>query len=436
MSELINKKANESFPRFTVIIPQKNRAEYLYHTIRTCMIQDYPNFEILVSDDCSEDNSVEVVNRLISMDKRIKLFTHEHHLGMKDNFEFVLNKVQPGYVIALGGDDGLVPGAIWRMYEILQKTQTQLLTWKQDVFCFPEPSDVHNILCVNRWKKRFVKVIDSRDYLNKIAKSFFYMTDDCPMFYVKGVASTDLVDRVKARTPDHCFYSCPTPDGYSGVVLAGEAGKYSFTNEPLSITGSSPKSQGKNYKRSDPKSVKEAEEFFNDTMAVHMHKELASQPYSPLITLMTADYLLTARDLPGWPGSFCEISYEQLIRKTFRFIENANYNESRLVRELRILRKIADQHHLSNLFDTLYAQTKLKTKKGKDVVGFAITHSIRIDGSEVGINNIFDAACASHYISNIYHKVSFAGGIEALSNSLKIVLQKSRYKKQALPKID
>ncbi len=46
------------------------------------------------------------------------------------------------------------------------------------------------------------------------------------MFYIYGVASTRLVDIVKSRTKDHSFYYCPTPDGFSGVVLAGEVEDY------------------------------------------------------------------------------------------------------------------------------------------------------------------------------------------------------------------
>ena len=76
---------------YSVIIPQKDRAEYIGWTLRTCMIQDYPNFEVIVSDDCSEDNSVEVIQELAQQDSRIKLFAHKEHLGMRDNFEFALN---------------------------------------------------------------------------------------------------------------------------------------------------------------------------------------------------------------------------------------------------------------------------------------------------------------------------------------------------------
>ena len=140
------------YPLFTVIIPQKDRAEYLIHTLRTCMIQDYPNFEIIVSDDCSEDNSVEVVRDLITKDSRIKLFAHSQHLGMRDNFEFALNQVRPGYVLALGGDDGLVPGCIARMYEILSTTRRELLTWTPAGFAYPEFEGGENIFSINRKK--------------------------------------------------------------------------------------------------------------------------------------------------------------------------------------------------------------------------------------------------------------------------------------------
>lgn len=425
----------EAYPRFSIIIPQKDRAEYLYHTIRTCMMQDYPNLEILVSDDFSEDNSVEIVESLMKIDKRIKLFAHDHHLGMRDNFEFVLNQVQPGYVMALGGDDGLTPGAVWRMYEILKETGTQLLTWTPDLFYYAEEPGGKNIICIRRYKKHYVKKLKSSVYLEKISKSFNYMTDDCPMFYVKGIASTELVDRVKSRTPDGSFYTCPTPDGFSGVVLAGEVEEYAFTNEPLSIIGSSPKSQGKNYHRSDEKSQKEAKEFFQDNANRPMHKELASQQYSPLVTLMTADYLLRARDLPGWPGRFEPLSYEQLIRKTFQFLTKSTFKNEVLIRELGILRKVAELHGLSGLFDELLKSTKRKVVWEKNVYGFAITNSIRLEGRELGINDIFEASLVSQSISRTYHKVSFKGCLEAITNTVKILSRRKNYKVESLPQV-
>ncbi|SKC54795.1 Glycosyl transferase family 2 [Bacteroidales bacterium WCE2008] len=425
------------YPRFTVIIPQKNRAEYLKWTLKTCMIQDYPNFEIIVSDDCSDDDSVSVVEELMRSDKRIKLFAHKKHLGMRDNFEFALNQVSPGYVMALGGDDGLVPGCIFRMYEILKETGLQLLTWPTAYFMYPKQEcDVHNIFMVKRKRFNGVEIRNSKDFLKKIANTFRYQIDECPMFYMKGVASTEIVDRVKSRTPDNCFYYCPTPDGFSGVVLAGEVEKYAYTNEPLSIGGTTTKSQGRNYRRTDKKSREEAQQFFNDNLRRTMHHQLASQPYSPLVTLMTADYLLTAADLPGWPGKCYEISFENLIRRTFQFLEKSYFEEEVLVRELKILKEIATQHDLLPLFNSLSLKTRRRVVKEEQPYGFVITNSIRFDGSQIGIKNIYDASLAVNFVYNCYNRFSCKLFFELIRNSIKVLLRSCHYKVEKLPSID
>lgn len=423
-----------TYPLFTVIIPQKNRAEYLYHTLRTCMIQDYPNFEIIVSDDCSDDNSVEIVKELANKDVRIKLFAHKQHLGMRDNFEFALNQVCDGYVIALGGDDGLLPGAIWKMYEIIKKTGRELLTWRVASFQYAENNEQgHSIYWTKRCKFEEIKIVKSSDFLQRIANTFIYLVDECPMFYIKGVASTELIKRVKSRTPDHNFYYCPTPDGFSGVVLAGEVPDFVFTNQPLSIGGSTKHSQGMNYRRTDKESRAEAEQFFKDSVRRTMHKELASQPYSPLIPLMTADYLLTAADLPGWPGKCYEVSYENLIKKTFKYIENSYFENEVLIRELNILENIAKQHNLSDLYDKLYKKTKRKVPQKNIVYGTLISNSLRLDGKEFGIDNIFDAAIVTNFIFRSIIGLSMKSLWRVFVNSISNILNTRIYKRMNLP---
>lgn len=421
------------YPKFTVIIPLKDRGEYIGSTLRTCMIQDYPNFEVVVSDDSSEDNSVEVIRALAEQDHRIKLFAHTHHLGMRDNFEFALNQVSSGYVMALGGDDGLSPGCIWRMYEIIKETGRQLLAWAPATFCYPDESGGHNIFYLNRKSKSGIKIIKSSAFLNNITKTFNYQIDECPMFYMKGVASMELVNRVKSRTKDGSFYYCPTPDGFSGVVLAGEVVDYAYVDEPLTIVGSTPKSQGKNYSRTDEKSRKEAQQFFNDNIRRTMHEQLASQPYSPLQTIMTADYLLTARDLPGWPGKCEPISIENLLRVTFKRIETHSMRNELLARELKIMREIAKQHNLLPLFDELMKTTKRKVVRANEVYGFVLTHSIRFDGSELGINNIFDAALAVNFVYNFSKNVSWKSIWQFLKNEIKVLNRTRKYSVEPLP---
>lgn len=423
------------YPKFTVIIPLKDRGEYIGYTLRTCMLQDYPNFEVVVSDDCSEDNSVEIIRKLAEQDHRIRLYAHEKHLGMRDNFEFALNQVKSGFVMALGGDDGLTPGCIWKMYNIIKKTGKQLLAWAPATFCYPDASGEHNIFYMNRKPRPGIQIIKSEDFLNRITNTFNYQIDECPMFYMKGVASMELVNRVKSRTKDGSFYYCPTPDGFSGVVLAGEVEDYAYVDEPLTIVGSTPKSQGKNYARTDEKSRKEAQQFFNDSIRRNMHEQLASQPYSPLQTIMTADYLLTARDLPGWPGKCAPVSIENLLRVTFKRLETHSMRNELLVRELKIMREIAKQHDLLPLFTELMKTTKRKVVRANEVYGFVLTHSIRFDGSELGINNIFDAAMAVSFVFNFNKRVSWKNFLRFLKNETKVLIRTRKYTVEPLPLI-
>lgn len=424
----------EKYPLFTVIIPQKNRAEYLIHTLRTCMIQDYPNCEFIVADDCSDDNSVEMVRELQKKDTRIKLIAHDKHVGMRDNFESALSAVRPGYVMALGGDDGLVPGCFWRMNEIIKETGTQLLCWTTPYFMYAEDEKDISRFIIQKRRGTGYKWIKSEDFLNKIARTFSYQIPECPMFYMQGVASTELVDRVKSRTPDGYFYYCPTPDGFSGVVLAGEVEKYIFTNEPLAIVGNTKKSQGRNYERKDEQSKKEAEEFFNDSIRCTMHKELASQPYSPLQTLMTADYLLTARDLPGWPGKFEMFKYEDLIRITFKKFEKGKWENEVLVRELKILREIANQHNLLPLFDELYKKTKRRVVRTNVFSGFVITRrSVMFAANEVNIHNIYEASLACNFAYHAFNMMTLKEFFRVIKRSYNTIMNTRNYTVERLP---
>jgi hypothetical protein len=301
---------------------------------------------------------------------------------------------------------------------------------------YPEDDNASARFVIPKVKGTGYRWIKSEDFLNKIARTFSYQIPECPMFYMQGCASTELVDRVKSRTPDGYFYYCPTPDGFSGVVLAGEVEKYVFTNEPLAIVGNSRKSQGLNYQRKDEKSRKEAQEFFNDSIRKTMHKELASQPYSPLQTLMTADYLLTARDLPGWPGKFKMFKWEDLLEITFSKFVQGKWENEVLVRELRILREIAKQHDLLPLYDELYKKTKRKVVRTSVFSGFIVTRqSVMFAGAEVNMNNIYDASLACNFAYHAFNMMTAKELFRVLKRSFKTVMNTRKYKVESLPKI-
>jgi glycosyltransferase involved in cell wall biosynthesis len=407
----------ESRPLFTIIIPTKDRAEYLYHTLRTCSNQDYENLEIVVSDDGSSDNTKEVVLDAARKDTRIKYVT-PGSVGMRDNFEFALDHAKSGYVIALGGDDGILPYGISQMWTALQETGMDLLTWRPQGFLYPAIRSGRGQLNLHRPGKS--KILRSSEYLARQASVLHYNNDyESPMFYIKGVVATTLVERVRSRTKDGRFYACPTPDGFSGIVLAGEVEQYAFSGMPFTIVGASPTCQGLAYMSGGDESKKISESFYRAVSDVPMHRDLASQPYSPLISVMTADYLLTAKDLPGWPGYVPAIDYKNLLVKGLKELANALYASDRVNRELGILHKIAQHHELETFFQQKVAAMR-RYRSRKPFVGNGITPSqVLLDCDMFQIYNIFDAAYASYSVCQLLSKANFSTVIKAIAGSLK-----------------
>ena len=86
------------------------------------------------------------------------------------------------------------------MHAILSGTGRQLLTWTMAGFTYAEEKGRETIVFIERRKDVGVRFIKSRDFLDQLARSFRYQVSECPMFYMKGVVSTELIDRVKSRT--------------------------------------------------------------------------------------------------------------------------------------------------------------------------------------------------------------------------------------------
>jgi hypothetical protein len=341
---------------------------------------------------------------------------------MRDNFEFALDHVKPGYVIALGGDDGILPYGISQMWRALQETGMELLTWRPLLFAYPAVLSGKGQLGLYRPGKS--KIVRSSDYLARQARVLHYLSDfESPMFYIKGVVATRLVEQVRSRTPDGRFYVCPTPDGFSGVVLAGEVEQYAYSGVPLTIGGSSPTSQGLAYLSGEEEGKKLSDSFYRAVSDVPMHRDLASQPYSPLISVMTADYLLSAKDLPGWRGHVPAIDYKNLLLKGLSELANGLYAADRVNRELGILHKIA-QHHGLETFFRHKVKAMRRRRSQEHFVGNGITPNVvLLDCDMFHIPNIFDAAYISYFVCELLSKASLDTIRTAITNSLKYRVQ-------------
>ena len=61
-------------PFFSIVVPTYNRSAILLNTLQTILKQTYNDFEIIVVDDGSTDNTTEIIQPVLLNEKRVKLF--------------------------------------------------------------------------------------------------------------------------------------------------------------------------------------------------------------------------------------------------------------------------------------------------------------------------------------------------------------------------
>ena len=75
-----------------ILMATYNGEKYLREQIDSILNQTYSKFRLLISDDCSQDKTREILKEYEEKDKRITVYYQEENLGYVKNFEFLLRK--------------------------------------------------------------------------------------------------------------------------------------------------------------------------------------------------------------------------------------------------------------------------------------------------------------------------------------------------------
>ncbi len=101
----IHLQAN-SQPLVTIGLPTYNRPAGLRRCLEHILLQTYPNLEIIISDNCSEDKTVQqIIQEYAAKDSRIISIRQEVNIGLEANFNFVFSKSSADYFIWMSDDD-------------------------------------------------------------------------------------------------------------------------------------------------------------------------------------------------------------------------------------------------------------------------------------------------------------------------------------------
>lgn len=109
-------------PLVSVIIPTYNAEKFVIDSIESVLNQDYKNLEIIISDDCSTDNTKQVILDFLKGKNLnfIKLFFNTKNLGVTKNGNQCLMACTGKYIAFLAGDDLMLPTKITTQINYLE----------------------------------------------------------------------------------------------------------------------------------------------------------------------------------------------------------------------------------------------------------------------------------------------------------------------------
>jgi teichuronic acid biosynthesis glycosyltransferase TuaG len=110
----------------SIITPSYNSAKFIKYCVDSVLSQTYENWELLIIDDCSRDNSRDVILELSSLDERIKPIYLKGNIGAAAARNVAIKKSKGKYIAFLDSDD------IWK----LDKLEKQIAFMKKNDFAF------------------------------------------------------------------------------------------------------------------------------------------------------------------------------------------------------------------------------------------------------------------------------------------------------------
>lgn len=111
-----------------VVIPCYNAGRFLAQCVHSVLSQDFDDLRIVVIDNASTDDSVEVARRLAAEDSRIEVVCHARNLGPVASYNEGVDLARGDYFMLLCADDLLTDGSLRRAVEVLDSNPSAVLT--------------------------------------------------------------------------------------------------------------------------------------------------------------------------------------------------------------------------------------------------------------------------------------------------------------------
>jgi glycosyltransferase involved in cell wall biosynthesis len=394
-------------PLLSVVIPTYNRCELLQGTLQSVLAQSITGFEVVVSDNCSDDDTREVTEGFV--DSRMRYIRTPRHTSIADSWEFARSHARGTFVMMLSDDDALVRDALARFGEEHHEHRADLLfcnvaEFRDQSFVGPQ----RNTVTWGRFSGA-ARVVEKDEFLRPL----FALRPKFDMHPSAFMFSASLADQVVRRCGR--FFQTNGVEYFAWPLAAVFSTRMVHIDAPLVILGRTFKSWGSTIVLSNPGKEQIAK------MIADVNHDRSWIPLTnfTLTNLMAEGLLLGKKLFPEelQPYPFDE---ERYLRRTMKELRSRQQMGVDVVREISELTGYATKypslhakllaqppdglkgsHSLARRLATglgvQYVQRRLHARKQiRDIRAGRVHAGFTVSGGDFGFN---DALSCSEFLS-------------------------------------
>lgn len=188
-------------PKVSIGLPVFNGQEYLKETINSILNQTFSDFELIISDNASDDQTAKICETYVKQDKRIRYLKQSKNIGWIKNYEFTLENATGNYFFWIAADDPIEPNFIFLLLNCL----------KENPFLIGAMSDVKHVDSKGNFLKLDkldnIRVENIQNNLNKTQYLFFQNPTSNVFFCIYGIFKKEYLKKVSLNYQNRNMYS-------------------------------------------------------------------------------------------------------------------------------------------------------------------------------------------------------------------------------------
>jgi len=115
---------NDQKQKISVLMPVFNGEKYLAEAIESILRQTYRNFDFVIVDDCSTDQTAQILRKYAQQDERVKIFTTPKNLYISGALNFGLERAETDIVARMDADDIALPMRLEKQLAVLNSDRS------------------------------------------------------------------------------------------------------------------------------------------------------------------------------------------------------------------------------------------------------------------------------------------------------------------------